>query len=186
MKKSFLLLMITAITIGTKAQTSKTSIGGHGAGITEITWVNGKPAMNVGAYGGVLINHKLLIGGAGNNIFFKHTVNGKKENLQFNYYGLYTEYRLMPEKPVNVSVGVTGAMGWQENEILSAQKTRKRDGENTYVIQPKLAINAKITKFMQVQAYGSYRFTGNTNSLYYTNKNYNGASAGIGLVFGSF
>ncbi len=187
MKKFFLVLAITATTIGAKAQSEKTTFGGHGAGIAEMTWVNGQPALNLGAYGGLLVNHKLLIGAAGNNIVFKKSVNGKKENFRFNYYGLYTEYRLMPQKPITASVGLTGAMGWQENDMGTTEKnTRKKDGSYTYVIQPKLAVNAKITRFMQVQAYGSYRITGNTNSLHYTGKNYNGASAGIGLVFGSF
>jgi hypothetical protein len=186
MKKSILLLMITAITVCTTAQTGKTKVGGYGAGIAEITLLNGKPSLNLGAYGGVLINHELLIGAAGNNILFTQTIDGKKENFQFNYYGIYTEFRLMPKKAINVSAGLTSALGWQENDIMSTKKSRKRDGDYTYVIQPKLALNARVTKFMQVQAYGSYRFTGNTNSVYYTKTNYNGVSAGIGLVFGSF
>jgi hypothetical protein len=186
MKKTILLLMITSTTIGTMAQSKKIPVGGYGAGIAEITQVNGKSALNIGAYGGVLINHRLLIGAAGNNVFFKQTVNNRKENFQFNYYGLYTEYRLMPKKNIGVSVAVTGAMGWQENSMQSPVKDVKKDGKLTYVIQPKLGLNVRVTNFMQVQAYGSYRITGNTKSNYYTSKNYNGASGGISLVFGSF
>jgi hypothetical protein len=186
MKKAILMLVITAAAIGTTAQTSKTKLGAHGAAISEITLVNGKAALNLGAYGGVLINHKLLIGVAGNNIFFKQTVNNKKESFQFNYYGLYSEYRFMPERKIGVAVGLTGAMGWQENDIRSFQKTSRKDGRFTFVIQPKLGLNVKVTKFMQVQAYSSYRFTGNTFSSYCSAKNYNGISGGAGLVFGSF
>jgi hypothetical protein len=186
MKKLILLLMITAITISAKAQSSKTNVGGIGAGVAEITWINGEPALNIGAYGGVLINQKFLIGASGNNIIFSQPVNGKNEDLRFNYYGLYTEYKLMPKHAVHASIGLTGALGWQENDIINDKKLRKKDGDYTYVIQPKLAVNVKIAKFMQVQAYGSYRITGKTNSVYYSQNNYNGMSAGIGLVFGSF
>ncbi len=186
MKKIIMLLAIIAISAGANAQTSKQHVTGYGAGIAEITYVNGQVAMNLGGYGGVLVNHKFMIGLAGNNVFFKQTVNGKKESFQLNYYGLYSEYRFKPENAVHVSLGLTGALGWQENEIKNAQKTGRKDGDFTYVIQPKLAINTKIAKFMQVQAYASYRFTGNTNSLYYARSNYNGASAGISLVFGGF
>lgn len=186
MKKTILLLMISATTISATAQTKKTAVGGYGAGIAEITRVNGKVGLNLGAYGGVLINHRLLIGAAGNNVFFKQTINNRKESFQFNYYGLYAEYRLMPEKKVGVSVAATGAMGWQENGIKAAGKEGKKDGNFTYVIQPKLGLNVKVTSFMQVQTYGSYRITGNTKSSYYTSKNYNGVSGGISLVFGSF
>lgn len=171
---------------GTKAQTTKPAVNGYGAPTAEITWVNGKPALSLGAYGGVLISHKLLIGASGNNIFFKQKINGENKNFQLNHYGLYSEYKFQPQKMVHASIGLTGALGWEENELRSQEKTGNKDGDFTYVIQPKLGVNVKVAKFMQVQAFGSYRFTGNTNSIYYTNKNYNGASAGIGLVFGGF
>ena len=67
MKKTILLLMISATTISAMAQTKKTAVGGYGAGIAEITRVNGKVGLNLGAYGGVLINHRLLIGLDGNS-----------------------------------------------------------------------------------------------------------------------
>lgn len=186
MKKVFFLLAAIALTMGSTAQTGKNHVGGYGAGIAEITWVNGQTGLNLGGYGGVLLNHKFMIGASGNNIFFKQSVNGKKENFQLNYYGLYSEYRFQPAKPVHMSVGLIGAMGWEENDIMTDEKTIKRDGDYTFVIQPKLALNIKVTGFMQVQAYGSYRITGNTNSLHYSKNNYNGAAAGIGLVFGGF
>ncbi|TAF90361.1 MAG: hypothetical protein EAZ47_11115 [Bacteroidetes bacterium] len=169
-----------------QAQSAQLPLGGYGAGVSELTWINGKPSLAVGAYGGVLINHRLLLGAAGNNIFFKQQVNGSEQSFQFNYYGLYTEYRMMQKEPINISLGVTGALGWQENDIKSSQKNKERDGKNTFVVQPKIAINGRVTKFMQLQVYGSYRFTGNTNSVYFSNKNYNGAAAGVGLLFGSF
>jgi hypothetical protein len=186
MKKLFLMLAITVSTIGAKAQDSKIAVGGHGAATSELTWINGKPALSVGAYGGVLLNHKFLIGLSGNNTFFDQTVNNKKENFQLNYYGLYTEYRILPSQPVNISVGLTSALGWQENGILTEQKTNRKDGNFTYVFQPKVGVNVKIAKFMQAQMYGSYRITGDTQSRYFTQSNYNGFSAGAALVFGSF
>lgn len=186
MKQVFALLALTALTISASAQTTKQHTTGYGAGIAEITWVNGQAALNLGGYGGVLVNHKFMFGASGNNIFFKQTVNGKKESFQLNYYGLYSEYRFKPANPVHMSVGLIGALGWQENDVLTAQKTRRKDGDYTFVLQPKLAVNTKITKWMQVQAYGSYRFTGNTKSTYYAKSNYNGAAAGVSLVFGGF
>ncbi len=180
------MLMIVSSTIGATAQKNKTKVDAYGAAISELTWVDDKASLNLGAYGGVLLNHKLLIGISGNNIFFRQTVNEKKEKFQFNYYGLYSEYRFNPDSEVGLSVGLTGALGWQENDIRSIEKTGRKDGDFTFVIQPKLALNVKVTKFMQVQGYSSFRITGNTNSRYYTQKNYNGVSSGISLVFGSF
>lgn len=186
MKKTIVLLFLAAMAMGAEAQTSRNHVTGYGAGIAEIAWVNGTAGLNLGGYGGVLINHKLLIGASGHNLFFKQTVNGKKENFQLNYYGLYSEYRFKPSNTVHLSIGLTGALGWQENDVIMVEKTKRKDGDYTYVIQPKIAVNTKITNFMQIQAYGSYRITGNTNSVYYTENNYNGPSAGVSLVFGGF
>jgi Outer membrane protein beta-barrel domain len=186
MKKTIILLFLAAMAMGAEAQSSKSNVTAYGAGLAEIAWVKGTAGMNIGAYGGVLINHRFLIGASGHNLFFKQTVNGKKENFQLNYYGLYSEYRIKPTNAVHISLGVTGALGWQENDVIMAQKSTRKDGDYTYVIQPKIGINTKVTKFMQVQAYGSYRITGNTKSLYYKENNYNGPSAGVSLVFGGF
>jgi hypothetical protein len=186
MKKAILVIIISASAIVSMAQTKKTAVGGYGAGTAELTYVNGKPALNLGAYGGVLLNHKWLIGLSGNNIFFKQSGGEAERKLQLNYYGLYSEYRFMPQRKVNVSLGVTGALGWLEREDLNSNEDMDKDGDFTSVIQPKVGLNIKVTKFMQVQAYGSYRFTGNTNSAFQTSKHLNGASVGVGLVFGAF
>lgn len=180
------MLLLSAFTMAAAAQQKEKSIVPYGAGIAELTWVNGRAALNLGGYGGILINQKLMLGITGNNIFFKHTVNNRKESFQFNYYGIMSEYRFKPEKRVGLSVGLTGAFGWQENNVMSAKKTGRKDGDFTFVIQPKVGLNVKLVKFLQVQAYSSYRFTGNTHSQYYSSSNHNGVSGGVSLVFGSF
>jgi hypothetical protein len=181
-----LFLGITSVHAQTK-QTPATSVSGYGGGVAELTFIDGKPALNIGGYGGFLLNRRLLIGVSGNNIMFKHTVNGAKENMSFNYYGLYTEYRFPTQSILQVSAGVTGAMGWLENKLVSSDKNKfRRDGDMTFVIQPKLGLNVRVTKFMQIQGYASYRFTGNTNSTHYTQNNFNGVSGGAGLLFGGF
>lgn len=168
------------------AQPGKKSIGGYGAVHSGISWMNNKPVVAIGAYGGVLINHKLLLGGTGNTVFFNHQVNGKSEKFQFNYYGLYTEYRLKPWHSFQLAAGMTGALGWQENQVFTATKTRKRDGDFTFVFEPKLAVYRKVNKFMQVHLQGSYRFTGSTHSVHFPRSHYNGPALGAGLVFGLF
>lgn len=186
MKQTILLVAILATGSICMAQQKTKPIGGYGAGTAEITWLDGKPVLAIGGYGGVLINHKLLLGAAGSNLLFKEKVNGIKEKFQFNYYGLFAEYKLYPTQHVHLSAAVTTAIGWLENDIKSNEKGWKKDGDYTYVIQPKLALNIKVTRFMQAQVYTNYRITGDTKSIYYHSKNFNGASAGISLLFGAF
>lgn len=186
MKKTILMLVIAAMSINLNAQDKKANVKGFGTATTEITWVNGKIGYNIGAYGGVLLNRKFCIGLAGNNIFFNQIINNKKENIQFNYYGLYSEFKIKQQKNVHLSFGLTGAIGWQENKINSIDGNSRKDGDFTIVLKPKVGLNIGIAKFMQIQTYASYRFTGNTNSLNYNPNNFNGFSGGIGLSFGSF
>jgi hypothetical protein len=190
MKKFMVLLLVVFTGNISNAQSSKSNIAkttGYGGGVAELTFVNGSPALNIGGYGGVLINRRVLVGLSGNNILFKNTVNGVKHNMSFNYYGIYSEYRFPTKSILQVSSGITAALGWQENKLVNpSRENTRRDGNMTFVIQPKLGLNIRIAKFMQVQGYASYRFTGNTHSVYYNGANYNGASFGAALLFGGF
>jgi hypothetical protein len=180
-------VLFAAQTFAQAQATKKTAVNGYGCGLVELTYINGKPALNIGGYGGVLLNHRFLIGASGANVLFRHKVNGSNQSMSFNYYGLYTEYRMPSTQWYQFSVGLTSAMGWQENKLVSTNKANtRRDGNITYVFQPRIGVNAKLTTFMQLQGYASYRFTGNTKSTYYNRSNYNGASIGMALVFGGF
>jgi hypothetical protein len=188
MKKLILVLMISASAIISMAQTKKTTVGGYGAATAELTKISGDPALSLGGNGGIILNHKWVLGLSGSNILFNEKSDELKIKYQFNYYGLYSEYRFIPERKVNVSIGLTGAMGWLEQESRNAdgEMKMKKEGDFTYVIQPKVGINVTVTKFMQVQVYGSYRFSGDTNVNNFSSKALNGTSAGVGLFFGSF
>ncbi|MCU0388195.1 MAG: hypothetical protein MUE71_06270 [Chitinophagaceae bacterium] len=186
MKRTLLTVLLTGSIAGLWAQSSNKHIGGYGMASAELTFVEKEAAINIGAYGGILLNHKWLIGVSGNNIQFKRTIQDQKVNFQFNYYGLYSEYRFFHANPVSVTLGTTAALGWLTNEVNQEKGQSKKDGDYTYVIQPQLGLNVKITRFMQARLHGGYRFTGNTNSTHYSGKNLNAINAGAGLVFGSF
>ncbi len=186
MKRTIFLLLLTVFSVSGQAQKRQPSVAGYGAAVAELTSIDKKAALNLGGYGGVLINHRFLLGASGNNILFSKTINGSKTDFQFNYYGLITEYKFFPGSFVHFSAGLTSALGWLENDILTADKKKRMDGDYVYVIQPRLALELRITSFMQGKLYGNYRFTGNTKSRYFTPRNLDGAGAGAALVFGSF
>lgn len=186
MKKSALVIHFVLLSVSMTAQKKTNHITGIGAGFTELTWVDDKPAVAPGAYGGILINHSFFIGAYGSNILFSKVMSNHKSRFQFNHYGIYTAYRFSPARTLSLSTGVRAGMGWLENKQSQDNNSWRKNGNYTWVITPGLELNTRVTEFMQLQVYGAYRFTGNTNSILLYNSNFNGASAGIALVFGKF
>lgn len=182
----FMLCAAAALMTSVSAQNKKTHVTGYGGGIAEVTTINGKAGFTTGGLGGVLLNHKWLIGVSGHNTFFRQNVNGSRESFQFMSYGLYNEFRINPSKGVHAAIGLSTGLGSIQKNTVNGKREYSRDGKWVYTIQPKLALTVPVTRFMQVQAQASYRFTGNTESTYYSSNNVNGVSGGITLLFGGF
>lgn len=192
MKRILTCALLAILAQGALAQQTKNAVGGYGTALAEITTINGKVALNVGGHGGVLINHKWLLGASGNNIFFEQKETAGYRDFQFAYYGLFTEYRIKPSANVHLALGLTAGGGMLQHKIYdgSANGNKEdnwvKDGHWTHVIHPTLAMNIKLLSFMQARVHAGYRFTGNTEGAYYKASNLNGWAAGAGLAFGKF
>jgi hypothetical protein len=77
MKKQILVILVAVISLSANAQ-RKTAVSGYGAATAEINNIDARANLSVGAYGGVLLNHRLLIGAAGSNTFLKKTITAAK------------------------------------------------------------------------------------------------------------
>lgn len=182
-----ILVMAALSVVAGHAQKSNFGVtGAYGGGTAELNFVNGKPALAVGGYGGMLLGKKWMLGIGGNNLFFSSKSNGKSMDQQFNYYGLYSEYYVVKSDNINLFLGALSGLGWLENEGASTKDRMRKDGNFTWVAQPRLGTQVKITSFMRATAYAGYRFTGDTKSTHYSEKNLNGISLGAGLIFGKF
>jgi hypothetical protein len=182
MKNLTVFLFALCITFNAFAQKSVT---GYGAGTADLTTVDGNLALNVGGYGGVFLNHRWLIGGSGNNIFYTQKNDAGKQKMQFTYYGLYNEFYFNPQSKFQVVGSLTTGIGAMN--IARNDETKARiDGDWVYVVQPSLGVSFNVFSFMRVNAKAGYRFTGETNGSVYTGKNVNGLNAGISLLFGKF
>lgn len=187
MKKAMILVLATLTVVAGHAQKNNFKVtGAYGGGTAELNFVNGKPALAIGGYGGILLGKKMMIGVGGNNLFFTSKSNGKSIDQQFNYYGLYSEYYVVKSDNINLFIATLSGIGWLENEEDSPKNRMRKDGKFTWVAQPRLGTQVKITSFMRATAYAGYRITGNTESTNYSEKNLNGISLGAGLIFGKF
>jgi hypothetical protein len=183
MKKGILMVFLVIGAITVNAQT-KSKINGLGAGMVSVTHVDGKMALNIGGYGGILINKRWTLGASGNNFFLSKRIGTENRKFQFSYYGLYNEYRFGQLRNVHLSAAITTGIGALHTKSQGVKPDYKLDGRWTPVVQPKLILNVPVASFMQVQVYGSYLITGKTNNTGFTKQRLNGVDGGISLVFG--
>lgn len=102
----------------------------------EVTTVADHGQYSLGGYGGVLLNHRLLLGGLGKMVFFRPN----NQPRTFVYFGLYTEYHFNPARLVHLSVGVMGGMGVLSNRA-------DNHGNLIFVTEPRASLHVNVTNF---------------------------------------
>jgi len=162
----------------TISQKGHKSIGGYGTVTNEVTSIANKSYYSLGGYGGVLLNHKVLLGGLGKVVFTGNT-NTQYNQSTFVYFGPYTEYLINPENVVHFSIGVMGGMG-----IYSSVFGEKSD--LIFVSEPKVGVQVNVTNFMRVTGNIGYRYAANNKYESFKSDDFNSLTAGIGLSFGKF
>jgi len=166
---------------------SNIEIGGYGGGSADMTTINGDLALTIGGHGGVLLDNRWLIGIGGYNSFFKYEKPDGEKKLQFNHYGLYTEYRFNPKSRVGLVTGLLVGGGFLDSEDRPGKIGENgRDGDFVYVVQPAVKLSVGITSYLKVELKAGYRFTGNPGAQLYDKNNMNGLTTGITIIAGSF
>lgn len=166
------------------AQVAKKKIGAIGGGLAEVGNFKNTSSLELGAFGGIVLNHKWVLGIDGQNKLLTRNINGADWRVQFNQYGLYTEYKYRHTGTTYASLSVGTGLGWVTGG--PKKKNQKMDGDKTWVIHPRLNGNTRLTRFLQIQWYVSYRFSGNPNSGLLTKNKLTGPGAGITIVAGTF
>ncbi|HUC79345.1 MAG TPA: hypothetical protein VMR70_00460 [Flavisolibacter sp.] len=153
----------------------KTSVGGYGTVVNEVTTVTGKGNYSLGGYGGVLLNHRLLLGGQGKVIFFRWD----NQPRTFVYFGPYTEYHFRPAQLFHASLGIMGGMGVLSNRA-------NHNGNLVFVTEPRASLHVNITPFMRASVSAGYRYAANDKYTEFSKTDFNGITTGVGFSFGKF
>jgi hypothetical protein len=162
----------------TISQKGHKSIGGYGTVTNEVTEIANKSYYSLGAYGGVLLNHKVLLGGLGKVVFTGRT-NTQYNQSTFVYFGPYTEYLINPESVFHFSIGVMGGMG-----IYNSVYGEKSD--LIFVTEPKVGVQVNVTNFMRVVGNIGYRYAANNKYESFKKDDFSSLTGGVGLSFGKF
>lgn len=179
----------------------KVTVGGYGTAVGKLTPLKGELGVLTGMEGGVLLNHKLMLGAAGygltNNIGAPHPTNPSqyKEYLQFWYAGLMAEYTHNSHKLVHWSVGGLlggGGVGRREGDWHDRWDDNDHDGDGWYdgsgffVAEPFAGIEVNLTPWLRINAGGSYRLVAGSDTPGISDSDLSGPSFKFGIKAGKF
>lgn len=165
----------------------KLDFGFYGAPIIKFTKINDEFAVLCGGRGGLLINHRFLVGGGGYGLVNEIPVNNIWPNndylLEFGYGGLVLEYILAPRKLVHLSVYTLIGAG---SVCFQDRWYEPWDHDAFFVAEPGLDLMMNITRCFRIGVGGSYRYISGINLGGLSNEDISGPSAVLTFKFGRF
>lgn len=203
MKKLLLTILLTiGSVVYAQEQTlmgqEEISNGGFGAPVIKFTSINSKFGILVGGRGGWIIDHSIILGGAGyglvNNVEGTLVSGGNKMLLNFGYGGFDIGYIISWDKMVHTSVNILiggGVVGHRiDYNVLNWNWSISDLGViNTnqfFIAEPEIDVELNIVKFLRIDVGASYRFISGINRNGLTNSDLSGPSAIMTLKFGKF
>lgn len=201
-----IVVLILALMIETSLAQEKTLIssgemsnGGFGAPVIKFSEINDQNSLLIGARGGWIVNHSLVLGagmyGLASNITVDATdgnvIDKNAENLHFMYGGIELEYVFSSMEVFHVSVYTLIGLGRlsinnYENGIDADYYDSHHAGNSFFVAEPAANLLVNVTNYFRVGLGIGYRFTAGANYQTLTDEKISGISGVLTLKFGSF
>jgi hypothetical protein len=201
--KNFLLVL--TLLVGTRSFAQKTASGksiessGYGVLSTQFSKFNGQNAIFAGAYGGWMINHKLMIGIGGYGLATQHSGYGlnehtqMKNNWKMGYAGLMGEYTFFENRDLHFSVNALVGGGIVKNgngrgtiPENGSDELQDIDAACFFVVQPGVNVEYSITNWFQVGAGVGYRYIRGSNQPGISDAKMSAPTANLSFKFGVF
>ena len=151
---------------------------------TDVVHLNKQNIVSPGVNIGIVLNHRILIGGYVN---FLMSFNGLKIpessllKVRYEYGGLWLGYLTTPIK--NIQLGISTKVG-KGDLTLEAEDGTKYRNKQILTLAPQFDLHIKVTRWLWVSLSTGYRFTGDLNIGVLSNNYFNGQSTTFGVVFG--
>lgn len=188
-------------TISTLLKPGKLSAGGYGALTNKFTTIDGRFANLAGVYGGVYLNHSLLLGVSAAaltndlRVPIEHRADPLM-NLSYMYgqFGGIGEYALFSDRAVHLTVSMFAGAGftmqyerydWDDDRDFEWDDSG-RDQDWFFVAEPGVAVEFNILKWMRFTPGVSYRAAFNSDGLGLGNSALSNISYNATLKFGKF
>jgi hypothetical protein len=170
---------------------------GYGALSTQYSKFNHKDAIFVGAYGGWMINHRLMLGGGGYGLVTRHAgfgINSETNNqnrLRMGYGGLMAEYTFAGNQLFHVAANILVGAGGVTNGYPTNKPGKNEEWQNVncsafFVTQPGVNIETNVTKWFRIAAGGSYRLIAGNKLEGISNADMSALAANLSFKFGGF
>ena len=176
------------------------TFGGYGGPKVAYSSFDGKDIWLVGGRGGVIINHSLVLGGAGYGIvnspiytnFTHRDLTYDEAYLQGGYGGFIIEGIIWPKKIVHISVPVLiGAGGIMFTD--QRYPDEHSDFQNHvivhnafFVVEPGVEVELNVVRFMRLTAGVSYRYAPKLELPNIDSGAFNSLTTSISFKFGKF
>jgi len=172
--------------------------GGYGAISNKFSKIRGEFVNISGIYGGWFVNHRFMIGLAGeattNNLKVPEQFSafpGEKMTWQYGQFGLMTEYVIGSGRSVHLVLQGFGGAGftlqYQRNRWHTTPANKEVGDENWFVVaEPGLQLEMNLFKWMRFSPGVSYRATFGSDGKGLEDKDLSGFSYGATLKFGKF
>lgn len=169
------------------------TLGGYGAFETKTIKTPEDWNVLVGGKGGCVINHALVLGGAGygqvSEIESEYYSIPEEppitQELGLGYGGFYIEYILFSPALVHASASALIGGGGIYNDYYDEIGNRT-DGDAFFVAEPMLGVELNVARFFRINLAGGYRFTSGLDYAGLTDEDLRGPSASIAFKFGKF
>lgn len=167
--------------------------GGYGAPVVSYTRVAGEDSVLVGARGGWVINHQLVIGGGGFGLGNRIAPpaglmpNPDDYRLNFGYGGLWVEYLIAPMRLVHGSVGtLIGAGALSVDAQRAGVSPQNAASDPLFVLDPAAAVEVNLTRLVRVALEARYRIVRGVDLAGLRNGDLSGFALGGAVKIGVF
>jgi hypothetical protein len=168
--------------------------GAYGGPTLAYTRLQGHDAILVGGRGGWLINHRLVVGGAGYGVTNRvavpagATASDADHQLTFGYGGFWLEYIVAPSRLVHGSVGaLVGGGGLTYKRFRRAENHNDETAtDSVLVVEPTVSAEVNLTTFTRLSLFVGYRAVSDVDLAGLSAADVRGVTAGAILKFGMF
>lgn len=206
MKKTVILIFALFIAVLTYAQSDiqtvfkSSRVTGYGAITNKFTSIRGDYANMVGAYGGVFIDRKVMIGIGGFSTTNKIRVPAEFSSnpgveMSYGYVqtGLMTEYVLASNKPVHLVLSMFAGAGFSyqyehwSNPNYDWNVTHGPYDQNwSFVMEPGAQVEINLFRWMRLSPGVSYRRSYNSDGAGLSDSDLSNWSYNVTVKFGKF
>jgi hypothetical protein len=187
-------LMMMAAPLAAQEQTlfdGSVQSGGFGAPAVKVTRINDQAGLMIGGSGAWIINHSLMLGGAGYGLASDVNTKGFGPDtalLDVGYGGGLIGYEIAPNDLVHIGVQALVGAG-----AVDYRRDRGTDRFNSYdnydgffVVEPGITGELNVTKNIRVNVEASWRFINGIELPGVTDAGLSGPSGTLSVKFGAF